>query len=100
MVRVDEDIPLPALKRHAGHEQHRRASLVKPSIAKPPAGRHILRGPAFQFGSRHRLHRNTLRYGDFDNGLGPWDDSKIGVHENFQQSARVRLSRVNDTPSD
>jgi len=38
-------------------------------------------------------------YGDFDNGLGPRHDSKIGMNENFQQRARVGLGRVNDTPS-
>jgi len=99
MVRVDQNIHLLALKRHAGHEQDRRAPLVKPSVPEPSADRQIVCGPPFQFGARHRLHRNTLRYGDFDHSLGLGDDSKIGMHENFKQSARVGLSRVNDTLS-
>lgn len=95
IIGIDENIHFPALKRQARHEEDRRASLVKLLIAKPPAGRQIVRGPTFQFGTCDSLRRDTFRYGDFDTSLGSGDDSKIGMHENFQQSPSVGLSRIN-----
>ena len=45
MIGIDENIHFPALKRHVRHKEDRRASLVKPLIAKPPAGRQIVPRP-------------------------------------------------------